>query len=93
MSTSRSSHSLRLGAVLFSVVASLGACATVDSQKHGFASASVAGSSATRWGFASTEPSQPEMRGFASLSEPPRTESWGFVQLSTESSTLQAARP
>ena len=91
MSTPRS-HSLRLGAVLFTMLASLGACATADAQRHGFASASVAESS-PRWGFsAAIEPSQPTHRGFATISESPQSERWGFVEVSNEPSALQASR-
>ena len=93
MLTPRSSHSLRLGAVLFTMLASLGACATADAQRHGFASASVAASSSPRWGFsAATDPSQPTHRGFATISESPQPERWGFVEVSTEPSALQASR-
>jgi len=92
MSTPRSSHSLRLGAVLFTMLASLGACATADAQRHGFASASVAESSSPRWGFSATEPSRPTQRGFATISESPQPERWGFVEVSNEPSALQASR-
>lgn len=92
-SQSRSSHSLRLGAVLFTMLASLGACATAGAQRYGFASPAVADSSELRWGFAAeAEPSQLTHRGFATVAESPQPERWGFVEVSTEASPLQASR-
>ena len=89
------SHSLLLGSVLLSMVASLGACATFEPSQRGFASAAVTKSSQpVRWGFATiAEPSPSAVHGFATISEPPQTERWGFVRIPAESSPdLQASR-
>jgi hypothetical protein len=75
--------SQRSGAVLFSLLASLGACATIDTPRRGFATASaVEPAQLAPWGFATVaEPSQPALYGYAKVSEPVQPAAWGYVEL------------
>lgn len=64
-----SRFSLRSGAVAFSLLTSLGACATIDTPRHGFATASAV--EPAQWGFvAVAAPSQTAQHGYASALEP-----------------------
>jgi hypothetical protein len=80
---SPSRFSLRSGAVLFSLVASLGACATIDTPRRGFATASaVEPAQLASWGFATVaQPAQPTVYGYAKASEPVQAAVWGYVEL------------
>lgn len=80
---SSSRFSLRSGAVLFSMLASLGACATLDTPRRGFAEASVVQpSEPAPWGFAAVAaPSQSTLHGYAKASEPAQPAVWGYVEL------------
>ena len=92
---SPSRFSLRSGAILFSLLASLGACATLDTPRRGFAEASaVQPSPPAPWGFATVaEPSQPALHGFARVSEPVQPAVWGYVELPVDrASVAQASR-
>jgi hypothetical protein len=85
--------SLRSGAVLLSLLASLGACATIDTPRRGFAEASAAQpSQPTAWGYAKvTAPSQ--LHGYARVSEPARPAVWGYAELPAERAlATQASR-
>ncbi|HEX3757431.1 MAG TPA: hypothetical protein VHW23_01940 [Kofleriaceae bacterium] len=89
--------SKRSGALLFSLLASLGACATVDTPRHGFATASVdEPSSSTAWGYAapspSPSPSPSEIHGYAKISEP-QPATWGYAELPSQRAWgVQASR-
>jgi hypothetical protein len=78
---SPSRFSLRSGAVLFSLLASLGACATIDTPRRGFATASaVEPAQLASWGFATVAaPSQPTLHGYAKVTEPVQPAVWGYV--------------
>ena len=92
---SPSRFSLRTGAVLFSMLASLGACATLDSSRRGFANASaVQPSQASQWGFAqAAERSQSTLHGFAKVAGPAQPAVWGYVELPTQQTlAAQASR-
>jgi hypothetical protein len=87
--------SLRSGALLFSLVASIGACATLDTPRRGFAEASaVQPSQPTSWGFATAaEPTQPARQGYARVAGPPQSTSWGFASIPAERTlAAQASR-
>lgn len=64
-----SRFSLRSGAVLFSLLASLGACATIETPRHGFATASA------------VEPAQPAQRGFATVAAPSQAAQYGYARV------------
>jgi hypothetical protein len=89
-SLSPSRFSLRSGAVLFSLLASLGACATIETPRHGFATAStVEPSQPAQWGFAAVaEPSQTVQHGYARAPEPTQSTVWGYVELSALRTTV-----
>ncbi len=90
-----SRFSLRSGAVLFSLLASLGACATLDTPRRGFAEASaVQPSQLASWGFATVaQPPQPALYGYASVSEPVQPAIWGYAELPVQqASVTQAAK-
>ena len=92
---SPSRFSLRSGAILFSLLASLGACATIDTPRRGFADASaVQPSQLSHWGYAQTaEPSQSTLHGFAKISEPAQPTVWGYVELPAQpASAAHASR-
>ena len=90
-----SRSSLRSGALLFSLLASLGACATIDTPRRGFAGASVVQpSQPAAWGYATAAaPSQPAIHGYATVSEPAQPATWGYAELPAQRSTAtQASR-
>ena len=86
--------SLRTGAVLFSLLASLGACATLDTQQRGFAKAAVEQpSQLSQRGFATAAEPQSTRRGFAKVSEPSEPAVWGYAELPAQrASAAQASR-
>lgn len=87
--------SLRSGAVLFSLLASLGACATLDPPRRGFAEASVVQpAQPAPWGYAKVaEPSQSVLHGYAKVAEPVQPAVWGYVELPAQRTlAAQAAR-
>lgn len=87
--------SLRTGAVLFSLLASLGACATLDTPQRGFAKAAVVQpSQPSQWGLATAaEPPQSTLRGFARVSGPSQPAVWGYAELPAQrASAAQASR-
>jgi hypothetical protein len=90
-----SALSLRSGAILFSLFASLGACATVDTPRNGFATAStVEPSSAAAWGYAepSQSNSQSQIHGYAKVPEPQQA-TWGYAELPSQRAWgVQASR-
>ncbi|HEX8111644.1 MAG TPA: hypothetical protein VF516_28130 [Kofleriaceae bacterium] len=85
--------SLRSGAVLFSLLASLGACATLDTPRRGFAEASaVQPSQLASWGFATiAQPSQPTLHGYASVPEPVQPAVWGYAELPAQQASVTQA--
>lgn len=95
-SVSPSRFSLRSGAILFSLLASLGACATIDTPRRGFAEVSAAQpaqpAQPASWGFATVAaPSQPALHGYASVSEPVQPAIWGYAELSAPRTTVTQA--
>ena len=90
---SPSRFSLRSGAVLFSLLASLGACATIDTPRRGFAAASaVEPAQLASWGFATVaEPSQPAVHGYASVTEPVQPAVWGYAELPVQPASITQA--
>lgn len=92
---SPSRFSLRSGAILFSMLASLGACATLDTPRRGFAEASVVQpSQQATWGFATVaQPSQSALHGYARVAEPAQPAVWGYVELPAQQTlAAQASR-
>jgi len=85
--------SLRSGAILLSLLTSLGACATIDTPRRGFATESVVEpSSATAWGYAAPAPAPAKIYGYAKVSEP-RPATWGYADLpSRRAWGVQASR-
>jgi hypothetical protein len=90
---SQSRFSLRSGAILFSMLASLGACATLDTPRRGFADASaVQPSQPAPWGFATVaEPSQSALHGYAKVTEPSQPAVWGYAKLPAPQTTVTQA--
>jgi hypothetical protein len=91
----QSRFSLRSGAVLFSLLASLGACATLDTPRRGFAEALVVQpSQPAPWGFATVaEPSQSTLHGFAKVAQTAQPAVWGYVELPAQQTlAAQASR-
>ena len=88
-----SRFSLRSGAVLFSLLASLGACATIDTPRHGFATASaVDPAQPAQWGFAAVAaPSQAAQHGYARAPESAQSAVWGYVELPAQRATVTQA--
>ncbi len=86
--------SLRSGAVLFSLLAALGACATIDTPRRGFAEASaVQPSQPASWGFATVAaPSQSTVHGYASVTEPAQPAVWGYAELPVQPAVTQASK-
>lgn len=92
-SVSPSRSSLRSGAVLFSLLASLGACATIDTPRRGFAEASaVQPSQLASWGYATVAaPSRPTVHGYASVTEPAQPAIWGYAELPARPASVTQA--
>ncbi|HEX3475746.1 MAG TPA: hypothetical protein VHT91_12020 [Kofleriaceae bacterium] len=92
-SLSSSRFSLRSGAVLFSLLASLGACATIETPRHGFATAAtVEPLQAAPWGFAAVAaPSQTAQHGYARAPEPAQPAVWGYAELPAQRATVTQA--
>ena len=89
-SLSPSRFSLRSGAVMLSLLASLGACATIETPRHGFATASVV--EPAQWGFtAVAEPSQAAQHGYARAQEPAQPAVWGYAELPAQRATVTQA--
>lgn len=89
-----SALSLRSGAIVFSLLASLGACATIDTPRNGFATASAVEPSASAWGYTapSQSRSQSEIHGYARVSEP-QPATWGYAELPSQRAwSVQASR-
>lgn len=86
--------SLRSGAILFSLLASLGACATIDTPRRGFAEASgVQPAQPAPWGFAVAAPPPSAIHGYATVSAPAQPVIWGYAELPVQrASAAQAAR-
>lgn len=90
-SLSPSRFSLRSGAILFSLLASLGACATIETPRHGFATAStVEPAQPAQWGFAAVaEPSQAAQYGYTSVPAPSAV--WGYAELPAQRAAVTQA--
>lgn len=88
-----SRFSLRSGAVLLSLLASLGACATIDTPRRGFATVSaVEPAQPAQWGFAAVAaPSQAAQHGYASAPEPAQSAVWGYAELPAQRATVTQA--
>ena len=88
-----SRFSLRSSAVLFSLLASLGACATIDTPRHGFATVSaVEPAQPAQWGFAAVAaPLQTVQHGYARAPEPAQSTVWGYVELPAQRATVTQA--
>ena len=96
MSKSRLSRpSLYAGAILLALATSLGACATIDTPRQGFATAAlVEPAQPATWGYATVAaPSQSALHGYAIVPESAQPAVWGYAQLpAPRAAVMQATR-